>query len=166
MLHQLWLHGNTRKSCTKSVFLVEIGRVSELAALLTFPFSENLTACYEAPCLADAIIASSMSRSRKSCYPEVDRDVISSSIGSAISTSLIQSIVIWGTAVRRQTTVLKLTFLPFRKSEISDNPSYHIENKFHQCDSAVHFYFWKRVGIDVLHDSLFISLSLFSLLFR
>ena len=53
---------------------------------------------------ADAIIASSISKSRKS-FTTIDRDVISSSIDFAISTSLIQSKVIWRSAALRQTSV-------------------------------------------------------------
>ena len=43
---------------------------------------------------SDAIIASSISKSGTSVRPTVDRDVISSSIDFAISTPLVQNIVI------------------------------------------------------------------------
>ena len=59
---------------------------------------------------ADAIIASSISKSGNRFVSTIDRDVISSSIDFAISTSLIQSFVTWGWAVFRQTSSLKLVF--------------------------------------------------------
>ena len=58
---------------------------------------------------ADAITASIISKSGKS-LSIIDREVISSSIDFAISTSLLQTVVIWGSAVLRRTSVLKLTF--------------------------------------------------------
>ena len=61
------------------------------AALQHLLFSGNVTACWEAFFKADAIIASIISKSGKSF----------SSIDYAISTSLIESIVIWGSAVLR-----------------------------------------------------------------
>ena len=58
---------------------------------------------------ADAIIASSTSKSRKSFFI-IDRDVLCSSIDLAISISLIQSMVTWGSAVRTQTSIPKFDF--------------------------------------------------------
>ena len=48
------------------------------------------------------------------------------------------------------------------EKEVSDNPSYHRENKFHQYDSTFHFYFGSEV-IESAHSmirfsSLFLSL--------
>ena len=59
---------------------------------------------------ADAIITSSISLSGKSVRSTFDRDVMSLQIDVAISTSMIQSIVIWGSAVLKRASVLKLTF--------------------------------------------------------
>ena len=47
LLQKHRLHGNTRKSFTPSVFLVEIGRVSELAALLHLLSCVSECACRE-----------------------------------------------------------------------------------------------------------------------
>ena len=54
---------------------------------------------------AEAIIASSMSKSGQ-FFLVIDRDVIRSLIDFAISTSLIQSMVTWGSAVFWQTSAL------------------------------------------------------------
>ena len=90
------------------VFLVRIGCVFEHAAprhLLSFG---DVFACQEAFSMQTQ--SSHQASSGKSLCTVIDRDVVSSSIDSIISTSLIQSIVIWGSAILWQTTALKLTF--------------------------------------------------------
>ena len=87
-LRKLRLHGNAHRSCTQFVFLSRIGRTLEHAALKHLPFCGRDHACREV--FSDAIIASSISNSRKSSRSTIDLDVISSSIDFAISTSLIQ----------------------------------------------------------------------------
>ena len=105
----------------------------------------------------DAIIESSMSKSRKSCCLVIDRDVISSSIDFAISTSLNQSSrVIWGSAVRRTSSVLNSTFQLWNAIESGNFPRFHSEieflwpikplwKKIHQYYSTFHFYFGSEV---------------------
>ena len=110
VLHTLQLHGNTRRSCTQFVFLVRIGRNFELVAPRHLLLFRKFDCVMKRFFKADAIIASSISKWRKLCCPVIDRDVTSSSIDLATSPSLIHSTVTWGSAVRRQTSVLKLTF--------------------------------------------------------
>ena len=113
--HKLWLYGNTRRSCPQFVFLVRIGWNFELAARRHLLFSEVWLR-------VDKLLQGrrilrikhvEIRKIRVPCY----RNVTSSSIDLAISTSLIQSIVTWGSTVRLQTSVLKVDFpaLKFHK---------------------------------------------------
>ena len=106
LLHMLRLHGNIHESCANFFFLVRVGRNSEHTTLRHLLFSGSVTAFSK----ADAIIVSRISKSGKLECLAIDRDVTSSSIDLAISTSLIQSIVTRGSAVRIQASVLKLIF--------------------------------------------------------
>ena len=138
---RLQLHGNAHGSCTQLVSVVIIGRVFEHVALrhlLLFSKWLRLSRCFF---IAHALIASSISTSGKLCSPVIDRDVISSTVDFAISTSLIQCIVKWRCAVfsnKRQFWSWSFSFDFLSSQKISDNPSYNRE-KFHQYDSAFHF---------------------------
>ena len=112
LLHWLWSHENTHTWCTQLVFLVRIGRVLERAALRLTLFQKCVCAL-RSLFHADAIIASSISKSGNSC-PTIDRDVMSSSVAPS---SLIQSTVIWGSAVLRQSSILKLTYQLWNSTE-------------------------------------------------
>ena len=73
--------------------------------------------CVRSSFNADATIASSISWSGKSLLPVIGCDVTGSSIDFAISTSLIQCLVRWGSAVLEHTSVLKLTFQLWNSTE-------------------------------------------------
>ena len=103
---------------------------------------------------ADAIIASIRSKSGKLVRRTIDLDVTSSSIDFTISTSWIQGIVRCGNADFAQLQSCSWLFqlcnsiesrnLPrcnLPQSEISENPSYHCEDKLHQYDSTFHLHF-------------------------
>ena len=109
-LHKLQLHGNARGSYQQVVSLVRIGRICEHAPLRHLNLFQKRTCLSRRLFNADAIIASSISKSAKSVRPTMDRDVISSPIAFAISNSLIQCIVRRGSVDFEHTSVLKLTF--------------------------------------------------------
>ena len=99
-----------------------IGRVFEHADLRHSLFRESERACRGVFLHADAIIASSIMKSGKSVRPTIGRDVTSSPIDFAISTSLIQCIEIRGYAGIEQTSVLKLTFQLGSSIELGNFP--------------------------------------------
>ena len=128
----------------------------------------KLTARRESSFRADAIIASRKSKSRKLCCPIIDRELTRSSIDLAISTALIQSIVIWRSAVRR-----KPQFWSWLSSfEIPSCQKMHFRNR---NSLTIHHTILKmgstsmiqhststlevRWSIDVFNDSLLNSLS-------
>ena len=91
----------------------------------------------------------------------------------AISTSLIQCIVIWGSTVLVHSSFLKLAFQLWNSIESRHFPrfyfeiaSYHCENEFHQYDSTGHSNSGSGVKEFACSTILFPFHSLFSLLFR
>ena len=117
---------------------------------------------------AEAIIASSMSKSGQ-FFPVIDRDVIRSLIVFAISTSLIQSMVTWGSALFWQTSAL--VFQLWNSVESGNFPRFHstIEivgsNKFPLYGIAFHFCFGSEVLQSMYSTNLF-SFHHFVLMYR
>ena len=73
----------------------------------------------------DAILASSISKSRKALRPSIDCDVMRFFIDLAIFTSLIHDIESWGNGVVTHTSVLKLgcCWLPLSAGWKTDTPN-------------------------------------------
>ena len=109
---------------------------------------------------AEAIIASSMSKPGQFC-PVIDRDLIRSLRAFAISTSLIQSMVIWGSAVFWLTSAL--VFQLWNSVESGNVPRFHstIEivgsKQVPAVWDSIPLLLWKwGATVDVFNESLLI----------
>ena len=128
LLHEHWLLENAQRSCKQSLFFVRIGRLFWARCSSTLSLLRKRT-CWRSFFNADAIKTSSISYSEKSLRPVIDCDVIRSSIDFAMSTSLIQCIVMWGHADSARTSVFgfcfcffQLTFQPWNSNESGNFP--------------------------------------------
>ena len=89
------------------VFQVRIGRVFGARCSSTLTLFRKVDCVLRSFFKTDAIISSNISESGKLRCPVIDRDL--KFVNLPTSTSLILNIVTWRSAVRKQTSVLKLS---------------------------------------------------------
>ena len=107
--------------------LVIIGRNFELVALSTLTLLRKVDCVLMSYFKDDAIIESSIFENQENyvCCLVIDCDVTSSSIDWATSTSLIHSMVTWGSAVRKLTSVLKLSLQLWNSIDSGNLPRFY-----------------------------------------